>query len=259
MTTGSIIAFSQDIPIFIPIVVLVLGLGMLGFGIVRTNYRIKVWNKLQNLPELDDVLQKALEIHKHITELSKNVIKENKKKNIKTKVRIKLANEYFKTLNISIIELTKNIQPDGTISKKLYKKIKKRQHLKDGEYYTVIPMLKDFARVLNKSKLGLRQSITNNSTYDKLHGEYLALQLKLNVPDSIMHDINSLPELSYGLNSVYIGINLINENRNWINDVPDSILVQQEDSDSIVTKSYMRASMWLKNKVKMAIFNEVVK
>jgi hypothetical protein len=259
MIGGGIWAFTQNVPIYVPIVAVIIGVGLIAFGIFNSIFRYRVWKSYKVIPELEQVLDKALAIHNHIRELSEQVILENRKKHIKTKVRLKLANKYYETLNIPITELAENINPDGTISKKLYKKIKKKQQLKDGEYFTAIPFLKDYAKLLNKSKLGIKRAIDDSCEYRRLSNEYLALQIKLNVPDEIMNDINNLPELSYGLNSMYVGINLPNENRSWINDVPDVVLKQKDDSEIIVTKSYMRATMWLKNKVKKTMFKDAVK
>lgn len=259
VTAGGIIAFTQNIPTYIPIIILMLGSTWIIFSGYQSYVRYRIWKQIQNIPELEDVLNKALEIHNHIKELSNQVIDENRKKNIKTKTRTELANKYFETLNISINDLKGNINPDGTLSKNLYKKIRKRQHLRDGQYFTIIPLLKGYSKLLNKSKLGIKSLIDSSEKYQILSNEYLTLQVKLNIPDKLINEINSLPELSYGLYSTYVGINLPNDNRSWIKDVPDEILAQQEDSEAIVNKAYMRAVMWLKNKVRMTIFIDSLK
>ena len=187
------------------------------------------------------------------------MIKDNAHKNIKTKTRVQLANKFFETLNIPIEALLKYVNPDGSIKDKLYKRMKRQLHLKDGNYFTVLPFLKDYGRLLNKSKLGLKSSIQGNPDYDRLKQEFLELQLKLTVPDKYLNEINGLPELSYGLHSISIGINLINPNRYMYKDVPDSYLAQKEDSGNIVDTAYIKASMWVKNNIRQAMFREGLK
>jgi len=259
MTTASLITYSQNIPTIIPVTLLVLGMVFFGVGIFRTVYRYKMWNSLKDIPELEAVLRKALDIHIYISGLRKTVIKENTHKNIKTKTRMKLANKYFETLKIPLESLPKYTNPDGSIKDKLYKKMGRQLHLKEGNFFTVLPFLKDYGRLLNKSKLGLKSVVQDNPEYDRIKNEFLGLQLKLNVPDKYINEINRLPELSYGLNSISIGINLINETRSWYKTIPDSYIEQKDDSENIVDTAYLRASMWVKNNVRQAMFREGLK
>ncbi len=259
MTTASLITFFQNIPTIIPITLLVLGIVSFGLGIFRTIYRYKTWNSLKVIPELESVLNKALAIHFHVTKLHKAVIEENTRKNIKTKTRIQLANKFFETFQIPTESLSKYFNADYTINNKLYRKIRKQFHLKEGNYFTILSLLKGYAKLLNKSKLGLRNVIQEDPEYSRLNNEFLELQLKLNVPDKFINMINRLPELSYGLHSLSIGINLINENRSWYKTLPDSYIEQKEDSKSMVDTAYIRASMWVKNNIRLALFREALK
>jgi len=259
VTTASILTFSQDLPAIVPIALLSLGISLLGISAFRTVYRYKLWNSMKIVPELDDVLKKALEIHIHTSQLQKVVVEQNKRKNIKTKVRTQLAIKFFDTLKIPINDLPRYVNPDRTIKKKLLRKMKMIFHLKDGEYFTVLPLLKDYGKLLNRSKLGMRDAIQASTKYATLKNEFMELQLKLNIPDKIMDDINELPELSYGLNSISIGINLINENRTWYKDIPDSYMSQKEESGYMVDTAYLRASMWVKNNVRRVMFDGALK
>ena len=259
MATFSLITFFQNIPTIIPITLLILGILSFGLGIFRTIYRYKMWNRLKVIPELETVLNKALALHFYIAELHKKVIEENTHKNIKTKIRIQLANKFFETLQIPTESLNKYFNADFTINNKLYRKIRKQFHLKEGDYFTILSLLKGYAKLLNKSKLGLRNVFQDDQEYSKLNKEFLELQLKLNVPDKFINMINRLPELSYGLHSLSIGINLINENRSWYKTIPDSYIEQKEDSKSMVDTAYMRASMWVKNNIRLAMFREELK
>lgn len=259
MTTTGVVTFFQNIPTIIPIVLLVLGVLSFGFGLFRTIYRYRMWNSLRLIPELEDTLSKALDIHFHITELHNKVIEENTHKNIKTKTRVELANKFFETLQIPVESLSKYFNADFTINKRLYKKIKKQFHLQEGNYFTVIPLLKGYAKLLDKSKLGLKNTIKEDAEYNRLNSKFIKSQLKLNIPDEYMNDINKLPELSYGLHSLSIGINLINENRDWYETIPESFIEQKDDSKNMVNTPYLRASMWMKNKIRLAIFKEGMK
>lgn len=259
MTSVSLVAFFQGIPTIIPATLLVFGIGLIGVGIFRTIYRYKMWNSLKDVPELDAVLKKALDIHFYINGLHKLVIKENTRKNIKTKTRNQLAIKFFETIQIPLQTLPKYMNPDGSIKNKLYRKMRKQLHLQEGNYFTIIPYLKDYSKLLNKSKLGLKSVIQENAEYGRLKNEFLELQLKLNIPDKYINEINRLIELSYGLHNISIGINLINEKRSWYKTIPDSFIDQKEDSGNMVDTAYLRASMWLKNNVRRAMFEEALR
>lgn len=259
VTAVVIIESLQKVPIIVPIALVILGIGVFVFAMIKTVYRYRLWSNLRVIPELDDVLAKALDIHIRIGELHDVVVEQNRRKNIKTKVRDALAKKFLETLKISLSELAKGTNPDGTITKKLYRKMNRIFHLKAGEYFTALPLLKDYGRLLNKSKLGLRDVIQADTKYEQLKNEFMKSQLGLNIPSKTINDINNLPELSYGLHSVSVGVNLIHEGRTWFKDVPDGYIKQKEETESTTDTAYLIATMWVKNRVKRAMFEEALK
>lgn len=260
--TGGIIALLQKVPIIVPTALFVIGVLALGYAIIKTIYRYRQWNNLKKIPELDDVLSKAWDIHVYLRGLHDVVVEQNKRKNIKTKLRKALAKRYVETVGISLNDLANGINPDGTIQKKLWRKMKRVFHLREGDYFTVLPLLKDYARLLNKSKLGVKDVIETDTKYEPLRDEFMKSQLNLNIPNeaiNAINNLNNLPELSYGLYSLSIGMNLIHEGRTWYKDVPDGYIKQKDDVGSTIDTAYLRATMWVKNKVKLAMFKEAVK
>jgi len=259
VTAVVIIESLQKVPIIVPIALVILGIGVFVFATIKTVYRYRLWSNLRVIPELDDVLAKASDIHIRIGELHDVVVEQNRRKNIKTKVRDALAKKFLETLKISPSELAKGTNPDGTITKKLYRKMNRIFHLKAGDYFTALPLLKDYGRLLNKSKLGFRDIIQADTKYEQLKNEFMKSQLGLNIPSKTINDINNLPELSYGLHSVSVGVNLIHEGRTWFKDVPDGYIKQKEESGSTTDTAYLIATMWVKNRVKRAMFEEALK
>lgn len=259
VTVAMIIESLQKVPIIFPIALFVLGIVFFVFATIKTIYRYRLWSNLRAIPELDDVLKKALDIHIYIGELHDAVIEQNKRKNIKTKIRQALAKKFLETLQISPIELNNGINPDGTITKKLYRKMNRIFHLRAGDYFTALPLSKDYGRLLDKSKLGLRNIIEADTKYKQLKNEFMKSQIGLNIPSKTISDINNLPELSYGLHSVSVGVNLIHEGRAWFKYVPDGYIKQKEESSSMIDTSYLKAMMWVKNRVKRAMFEEALK
>jgi hypothetical protein len=256
---GGVIASLQKMPISVAIALFTVALVALGYAIVKTIYRYRRWSNLKNIPELDDVLKKALDIHIHIGELHDIVIEQNKRKNIKTKTREALAEKFLETLQIPLSELVNGINPDGTMKKKLYRKIRRLFDLKEGNYFTALPLLADYGHLLDRSKLGLRDAIQASTKYDQLKNEFMKSQLGLNVPSKTINNINTLPELSYGLNSVSVGISLVNKGRTWYKYVPNGYIKQKEQSKDMLDTAYLTASMWVKNRVKLAMFEEALK
>ncbi len=128
--------------------------------------------------------------------------------------------------------------------------------MREGDYFTILPLLKGYAKLLNKSKLGLRNRVQEDPEYIGLYDEFMKLQMQLNIPDKYLSEINRLPELSYGLHSLSIGINLINENRKWYKTIPESYIDQKDDSANMVNVPYLRASMSVKNSVRLAMFRD---
>jgi hypothetical protein len=256
---GGIIASLQKMPVVIPILLFAVGIGAFVYGIVRTIYRYRLWNNLKSIPELDSVMNKALDIHIYIGKLCDEVIEKNRPKNIKTKSRQALAKKYLETAGITLNELAIGVNPDGTFTKKLYRKIRKFYGLKQGDYSTALPHLKDYGRVLDKAKLGLRDAIqadTKSGQLEQLKNEFMRSQLQLNIPSEIVDDINNLPELSYGLYSASIGANLPHEGRDWYKYVPDNWLKQKEEAKNLVNTAYLKATMWVKNRARRAMFKE---
>jgi hypothetical protein len=253
---GGIIASLQKVPIIVPILLLTVGIGAFVYATVRTIYRYRLWNNLKSIPQLDVVMEKALDIHIHIGKLHEEVIEQNRRKNIKTKLRQTLAKKYLETVGITLNDLATGINQDGTFTKKLYRKIRRFYGLKEGDYSTVLPHLKDYGRLLDKAKLGLRDAIKADSEYEPLKNEFMKLQLQLDIPSEIVDDINNLPELSYGLYSASIGANLPHEGRNWYKYVPDSWIKQKEEAKNLVNTAYLKATMRAKNRVRRAMFKE---
>jgi hypothetical protein len=91
VTSAGIVASLQNLPIIIPIALMVIGIGVLAYAVVRTIHRYRSWNALKSIPELDTIMEKALDIHICIGRLHDEVIKQNRRKNIKTKLRTTLA------------------------------------------------------------------------------------------------------------------------------------------------------------------------
>lgn len=259
MTGAGIIALLQEVPIFVPIILLVLGIGIFVFATIKTVYRYRLWNNLKSIPELDSVMEKALDIHIHIGQLHDEAVKQNRRKIIKTKLRETLAKKYLETVGITLNDLATGINPDGTFTKRLYRKIRKFYDLKEGDYFTALPHLKGYGRLLDKAKLGLRNAIRADTEYEPLINEFMKLQLQLNVPSKTVNAINNLPELSYGLYSASIGVNLAHEGRAWYKNVPDSWIQRKDETDSVVGTAYLKATMWVKNQARQAIFRETMK
>lgn len=197
------------------VALLVVAMGAFVFATIRTVYRYRLWNNLREIPELESVLGKAFDIHIHIGELHDIVVKQNRVKKIKTKIREALAERFLETLRISRIELAKGINPDGTMKKNPYQKIRKLFDLKQGNYFTALPLLKGYGHLLDRGKLGLRDIIGADIKYDQLRNNFMKSQVGLNVPSNVINAINTLPKLSYGLNSVSVGVNLVNKGRSW--------------------------------------------
>jgi hypothetical protein len=259
VTGAGIIAALQNVPIIIPIALLVIGIGVLAYATIKTIYRYRLWRNLKSVPELDNVLAKAWDIHIHIGKLHNVVIKQNRRKNIKTKTRNILARKYLETVGISLGDLANGINPDGTFTKKLYRKIRRFYGLKQGNYSTVLPHLKEYGRLLNKAKLGLRDTMRAGTEYDDLKNEFMKSQLQLNIPSETIDDINNLPELSYGLYSASVGANLVHEGRSWYKNVPDNWIKQTEETKDALDAAYLKATMWVKNRVKLAMFKAEMK
>ena len=215
VTVAGIVDLFHRAPIGVLIALLVVAIGAFIFATIRTIYRYRLWNNLRDIPGLEDVLGKALDIHIHIGELHDIAVKQNKGKKIKTKVREALAERFLETLRISRIELAKGINPDGTMKKKLYRKLRKLFDLRQGNYFTALPLLKGYGHLLDRSKLGLRDVIRADTKYDQLRNDFMKSQVGLNVPSNTINAINTLPKLSYGLNSVSVGVNLVNKGRSW--------------------------------------------
>ena len=253
---GGIMASLQKMPIIVTILLLTVGIGAFVYATVKTIYRYRSWNNLRSIPQLDDVMKKALDIHIHIGKLHDAVIEQNRQKNIKTKLKQTLAKKYLETAGINLRDLATGINPDGTFTKKLYRKIRKFYGLKEGDYSTALPHLKDYGRVLDKAKLGLRDAIKADTEYEPLRNEFMKLQLQLDIPSEIVDDINNLPELSYGLFSASIGVNLPHKGRNWYKYVPDSWIKQKEEAKNLVDTAYLKATMWVKNRVRRTMFKE---
>ncbi len=260
MVTGAgIIASLQKVPIIIPIILIVLGIGALVFAMIKTIYRYKLWNNLKDIPELDNVLEKALDIHIRIGELHDVVVEQNRRKNIKTKIREVLSEKFLETLQISRSEVASGINPDGTLKEKLYRKLRSPFALKKGDYFSALPLLKGYGNLLDRSKLGLRDVMKADTKYEQLKNEFMKSQLGLNIPSKTVNDINNLPELSYGLNSVSVGVNLIHEGRTWYKYVPDGYIKQKAESKDMLDTAYLTAAMSVKNRVKRAMFEEALK
>ena len=259
VTGAGIIASLQKLPIIVPIALLIIGVGVLIYAMIRTIYRYRLWSNLKSLPELDDVLKKALDIHIHIGELHDVVVEQNRRKNIKTKIREALAMKFLEALKISPSEMFNGVNPDGILRKKLYRKMNRVYHLKVGDYFTALPLFKDYGKLLDRSKLGLGDVIQADTKYEQLKNEFMKLQLGLNIPSKTISDINNLPELSYGLYSISVGLNLIHEGRTWYKYVPDSYIRTKEKSTSMLNTTYLEATMWVKNRVKRAMFEEALK
>lgn len=256
---GGVIALLQKVPTIVPIALLVIGIGAVAYATMRTIYRYRLWNNLKNITEFDDVMRKALAIHIRTRELHDVVIEQNRRKNIKTKIRETLARKYLETLGISLSDLANGINADGLFTKKLYGKIRKFYGLKQGDYFALLPYLKDYGRLLNKSKLGLRDILQGDIKYQQLKNEFMELQVGLNIPSKAISAINNLPELSYGLYSASIGANFAHEGRTWYKHVPDSWIKQKEEAKSMLDTAYLKATMWVKNRVKRAMFEEALK
>jgi hypothetical protein len=259
VTGAGIIASLQKLPIIVPIALLILGIGALIFATTKTIYRYKLWNNLKNVPELDDAMKKALDIHIRIGKLHDVVVEQNRGKNVKTKLRQTLAKKYLESVGISLVDLANGINPDGTFKKKLYRKIRKFYGLKEGDYFTVLPHLKDYGRLLDRAKLGLRDAIRADTECEQLKNEFMKLQLQLSIPSKTVNDINNLPELSYGLYSASVGTNLVHEGRTWYKHVPDSWIKQKDETKNMLDTAYLKATMWAKNRVKRAMFEEALK
>lgn len=256
---GGIIASLQRVPIIVSILLLIIGIGAFVFATVRTIYRYRLWNNLKSIPQLDVVMEKALDIHIHIGKLHDKIIEENRRKNIKTKLRQALAKKYLETAGINLRDLATGINQDGTFTKKLYRKIRRFYGLKEGNYSTALPHLKDYGRLLDKAKLGLRDAIKGDTEYESLKNEFMKSQLQLDIPSEIVDDINALPELSYGLFSASIGANLPHEGRGWYKYVPDNWIKQKEEAKDLVNTAYLKATMWVKNRARRAMFKESLK
>lgn len=259
VTSAGFVASLQNLPIIIPVALMVIGTGVLAYATVRTIHRYRSWNVLKSIPELDHVLGKALDIHICIGKLHDEVIKQNRRKNIKTKLRQTLAKKYLETIGITLRDLAIGINPDGTFTGKLYRKIRRFYGLKEGDYSTVLPHLKGYGRLLDKAKLGLKDAIQASIEYDQAKNEFMKSQLHLSVSSEIVGYINSLPELSYGLYSASIGANLAHESRDWYKDVPDSWIEQRDEAKTMLDTAYMKAMMWAKDKVRRAMFKELLK
>lgn len=248
------ITFLNRIPIYFAVGLLGLGLIAILYSTLRMVCRYRLWLKLEKNSDLEVVLQKALDMHLVLEELQKEVVAQNRKKNIASETRESLVAKYLETM-IPLKELPKYINKDGTPKNSLYKRIKKFYAAKDGDYFSIIPMLDDFARLLHKAKLGLNNAKYSSEKYDNIRKEFLAAQIKLNIPESLTNDINALPELSFGLNSLVVGIKVINENRSWFKNIPDKYVQLRDESDTIATTAFMKTLTSLKNKVNLAILN----
>lgn len=253
---GGVIALLQEVPIIVPILLLTVGIGAFVYATVKTIYRYRVWNSLKSIPELDDVMKKALDIHIRIGELHDMVIEQNRRKNIKHRTREALAKKYLETIGISLSELAKGVNPDGTFTKKIYRKIRRFYRLKEGDYSTALRPLKGYGRLLSKAKLGLWNTLQGDTKCEQLKNEFMGLQLRLSIPSETIDDINSLPELSYGLYSLSVGVNLIHEGRTWYKHVPDNWIKQKEEAKGMVDIAYLKATMWVKSRVRRAMFKE---
>jgi hypothetical protein len=258
VTGGGIIASLKGVPVIIPIAVLLIGVGILAYATIRTVHRYRQWNNLRSIPELDDVMNKALDIHIHMGKLHDAVIEQNKRKNIKSKLRQTLAKKYLEAVGITVSDLASGINPDGTFTKGLYRRIRRFYDLKEGDYSTALPHLKGYGRLLDKAKLGLRDAIRADSEYDQLIGDFMRLQLRLTIPSKTVDEVNALPELSYGLYSASIGVNLAHEGREWYEHVPDSWLRRKDEANNVVGAAYLKAAMWAKGRVRRAMFKEAV-
>lgn len=256
VTTAGVVASLQNVPTIIPIALLIMGVGVLVYATVRTIHRYRLWNALESIPALDNVMGKALDIHICVGKLHDEVIKQNRRKNIKTKLRQTLAKKYLETVGISLRDLVAGVNPDGTFTTKLYRKIRRFYGLKEGDYSTVLPHLKGYGRLLDKAKLGLKDAIQASTDYDQAKNEFMKSQLHLSVPSEIVGHINALPELSYGLYSASIGANLAHEGRDWYKDVPDSWIEQRDEAKSMLDTAYMKAAMWAKERARRAMFKE---
>lgn len=253
---GGIIASLQKVPIIVPILLLAVGIGAFVYATVKTIYRYRSWNNLKNIPQLDVVMEKALDIHIHIGKLHDEVIEQNRPQNIKTKLRQRLAKKYLEMAGISLNELNTGVNPDGTFRKKLFRKVRRFYSLKEGDYSRALPLLRDYGRLLDKAKLGLRDAMKGSTEYDQAKNEFMKAQLQLDIPSEAIDYINNLPELSYGLYSLSIGANLPHEGRNWYKHVPDTWKKQSDEARSMVDTAYVKATMWAKSKVRRAMFQE---
>ena len=152
--------------------------------------------------------------------------------------------------------LIKSLNPDGTLNKYGYKRLKRLYHLKEKEYFTVLPLFKEFSKLLNKSKLGLRVELVNDQEYDRLNTELIELQLKLNISEKDTHLLNDLKSLSYGLYNLSIGLRLINENRAWYKKAPgayEPFVDARDEMPETIERIYMRMSTWVKLQLKRSM------
>ena len=134
--------------------------------------------------------------------------------------------------------------------------MKESYKLKKNDYISAVPALESFARLINRSGLGLREEMNTDIKYKELNIKLLQQQAPVTIYQDNINALNKLTKLSYGLNSLAIGIGVINKHRSWYSTIPEKMLDEKESYEDNIDSMYMKALASVKLMLRKAILKE---
>jgi len=247
----------DKIPLVFPITFLIVGIGSLIYGIIRTIIKYRIWGKTEQNTVINTVMKTELDYYECLAQLIEKVVKRNRKKDVASKTKNKIAKKYYQSLGLTDEMFTRyahmSVAPEHYTDRELKqagRRINQLIHYNPKEHFTANFFLDGLGTILNRSGLGIKEEINNSgecvNILNRLHRE----QLSLEVPEDKVSLVDDLKALAYGLANLSITLKLINPNRFWYKYLPERLIDYEEKVDTDNKDRYDKAYMFLKRELR---------
>ena len=197
--------------------------------IFHTVRKYRAWNRVVQNPTINDIMKIEYDYYICLAKIADIVVNRNKKKNIISETRNKIASEYYKMMGFSDEIIYKAISSNFKYNKREKSKFFKLLKLDPKNRHQIIEKFLSFGKMLNRAGLGLNEEMGNNPNCGDIAEKLHAKKLELEILEKDVGVVDDLRDFIYGAFSLAVALRLINRNRIWYKNVPLTIILASED------------------------------
>lgn len=246
----------QNISPFIPIFAIAISIGLTINAIYRINRDFQKWKYIYEKaePSAQEILVTLRDLHLSLREL---IIPISQRQVNKQTLR-KLIEYMLRMLNISRSELYSRFSQSqlSDIKDSLMPKLKKSFNINPKKINTNASLLREFGYSMDSVSLGLSTEMNNNDTNYHIQNTKLQI-LTLKTNEDIVEIINRVKQLSFGLCSIIIAINLLNKHRNYSKKMPSNLKDELYNFPKEIDDIYMKALLEAKLGIMKSLMREI--